>query len=518
LDNQEVVFKRTLKLPAAIGDWTQLKIESAKEKAIRSSVFSFDRLGEQELKKIHLTNYKLAENLLEKLSYDLKMKLILRSITAEQENYRSFINKCGDKVVQVNISIDGEHGFFLFFDFEMMDFILNRSLGGNRGVESANKLSMLDKEVIKNIILEHYQVYSDVWSIPEVPSSIEVYGPDKFTEVDIDALDGVVNVTMNVGVGQKFINKILIMYSNKTLRALFPNIEDYNNLKNINLEKSTVRTLMVPISLVLGNTELSMKDLHKLEKNDVIKLNQKIGENIKISLGDAVQLQGQMGSCNEKIAVQILKKSFALDDPKKYYKEEIPDLKEDTKENISEKSINSTVPTNKTNEENVDKDNTVVDTVVGKPTRIKTSVDDNISMDTSVVSSEEPQPKKVVSNIKKPASITKPNDNNIPKAAPVLDVDTEKDKDEEHPSQKNILEKEVQLKKDKPKEVDSTEGPKNDIPPKEDSLDLDENKDIEKKKGPEEDEDDDIFKDLDFDEDEDDFPWDEDEDEDEENI
>ena len=295
--SEEIVFKRWLKLPAAIGDWTKLKAASAAEKKVRPGLFRFDRLGEAELKQIHHLHYQLSEALVLKMSRDLKLKLVLRAVTAEQYSYQSFQDKHPENRLQIDLHSATGQRFFIYYDLPLLELLMNRALGGKgKDIDHRDLLSDLDLEASRTILAEYQPLLEKFWKLSGRPLSMDLHHPDLLPDSAIAAKDGVVVIRLEIGYSDDQAQQIIFLYSNKVLRQLLSQLDARPWMENIQLKEKTQASLLIPVRVELGETELLMKDLEQLEEGDVIQLNKPLGETIDIFLDDKVHLQGQMAS------------------------------------------------------------------------------------------------------------------------------------------------------------------------------------------------------------------------------
>ncbi|MFA5929234.1 MAG: hypothetical protein WC838_08055, partial [Candidatus Margulisiibacteriota bacterium] len=269
--NEEISFNRTLKLPAAIGDWTKIKAVVAAAKQVRPGLFSFDRLGESELTRIHLLHYRFGEELIQKLTKDLKIKLVLRSVSSEQYNYRSFRSKLKGGLVQAEVVLPANQRFAIYYDLPLLELLLNRAMGGaTEDFEHRETLSELDKKALQTVITQYFSSLQHAWGSAETQFLFELHHPDLIGDTAISAGDGVVAVTVELGIGDDLVQKMIFLYSNKVLRQLIKQLGRAPFVENINLQVKTKKTILIPIRAELGETELVMEELSALEAGDVI--------------------------------------------------------------------------------------------------------------------------------------------------------------------------------------------------------------------------------------------------------
>ena len=69
--------------------------------------------------------------------------------------------------------------------------------------------------------------------------------------------------------------------------------------------ESRIRDIDVSLSCTLGRTRISGKDLLELKVDDVIPLDQRIGDSIVVQVEGISKFKGYPGCCNNKQAVRI---------------------------------------------------------------------------------------------------------------------------------------------------------------------------------------------------------------------
>lgn len=304
--SEEIIFKRSLTLPVAIGDWTTLKSLVATTKQVRKGIFSFDRLGENELKQIHRMHYQFSEVLIHKISHDLKQKILLHSVVAEQTNYQSFMSRDFGALVQANFALTTGQHITLYYDLAFIELLLTKSLGGKDSVEYRNTLTEFDSEIAQHLLLDHFTEISRTWNLSGVPASVKLEFPKPELDPSINLKEGVVVITIEVETGKKQNQRILVFYSNKVLRQLLSQLSPEFMSENIAFNTKTLRSISVPVRIELGSTELTMNDVSLLEVGDVIQLDKSLDETVTIYINNTVQLPAQLGQQNGHIAVQIL--------------------------------------------------------------------------------------------------------------------------------------------------------------------------------------------------------------------
>lgn len=316
MHNEEKVFRSVLKFPHAIGDWTKLEPQKHQEKVVRNSSFSFDRLGDDYLKRIHKIHYELSSAFLASLAKDLKAKIIFRKIKAEQLSYKGFLAKLNKgNIVQLCFKF-GDKKYFVYANLTLIEIILNRALGGKiEDFEHKDNLSDMDKEAIKTIFLKNFALIKRAWGYKQ-EAELSIHYPNIISDPTLNSLDGVVSITTELNLGEDFVNKLIFLYDTKTAQDIVDINFDPSWQENIKLNEKCLNKTLVPVKVELGSSEILMSDIANLEVGDVIQLDKKLGDYVKIIISDKLCINGQFGQNNHKIAVQVLGKKASLDKAK----------------------------------------------------------------------------------------------------------------------------------------------------------------------------------------------------------
>ena len=92
--------KRSLKLAPLLGDWTTYKPPRVFVKKVKSGLYGFDRLSEDELKAAHRLHYNFALRLCRTLKTGLRLGPEIYSVEAMQSTYSAFIKSFNLPVLQ----------------------------------------------------------------------------------------------------------------------------------------------------------------------------------------------------------------------------------------------------------------------------------------------------------------------------------------------------------------------------------------------------------------------------------
>ena len=72
--------------------------------------------------------------------------------------------------------------------------------------------------------------------------------------------------------------------------------------------EENIQLAVIPVSVELGTSQISVQDFLNLDAGDVIELNQSIEDPLIVKIGDIPKFVGQPGKANKKLALQVLER------------------------------------------------------------------------------------------------------------------------------------------------------------------------------------------------------------------
>ena len=307
-------YQRLIRLAPSLGDWTILTVKDASYDEIQISPvhnINFDSLPRDVLKDVHTIHYRMAEKMVQKLSKDMSIKIELHSIQASQMSYEDFLISQEEKVVQTDLSLDDMGKVNVIFDWNLADVIVNRLAGGKGERDSKSKFTPIEGSALQVQMEELVPSFTDEWSNIITDDKIACrfsWGP-YVQDKTISLRDAYVLFSFNLYFGKESLKKMVIAYPNQLLRQL---LKDYQNLdkppvQNIHLDDDCLSRLKVPVSVALGDAQLSMAELKRLQPGDIVRLDRSLDDAVPIQLGDDVILKGQIGQSDDsQYSLQII--------------------------------------------------------------------------------------------------------------------------------------------------------------------------------------------------------------------
>lgn len=321
--------KRVLKLVPALGDWTTYKPKKALVKRIKSGLYGFDRLSENELKEMHLIHYRFAESWLELLKSNLHISGELYTIEAIQSNYQLFIKSLSEPILQVKIALDDpSEEVFLSFDLDIVDSLINFGLGCKDSGGLKRELTEIENSVIDDILKKFFYPYKNSFNGAFEKHALQIVSsPEIAPNSAVNPTESFIYFVIQASIGNSS-GKIVFGYPAKLSKKLLKRKKEKKKIKALPINKLNLEMLekiLLPFVTTLGKTTLTTTDLLSLEPGDVISLDNSIQNAISAVLAGK-EILGQPGIKENKLSLKIIglekKKELRIAPPKIEEKEE----------------------------------------------------------------------------------------------------------------------------------------------------------------------------------------------------
>ncbi len=313
MSKQKFAYSRAIKLPAAVGDWTTIQYRDENENPIHVSTIKnigFNSLPKEKVREAHYIHYRLAENLIQKISSDLDIHVELHTVTASQMSYQDFISQYNSQVVQCDFQIDKLGKINLVLDWGLADCLINRLTGGNGEETHSLSISEIEMSILQGEIEQLIPTLTQQWRSLFSKSQMNLdficgrFVPDK----KLPLREAVCVFSFYVYFGKSDLYKIVWAYPSEVLRKLLYALSLLPDpiKPNIQFKPKTIKTLKTPVKAVLGRASLTMRELKSLQVGDIVPLDSHLDSPIEVLIGDRTKLSGQLGVFQNHVAVQLI--------------------------------------------------------------------------------------------------------------------------------------------------------------------------------------------------------------------
>ncbi|MBU0687653.1 MAG: FliM/FliN family flagellar motor switch protein [Candidatus Margulisbacteria bacterium] len=311
IKSERAPHKKVIKLPPAIGDWTTYRPAKVYTKKIRSGLYGFDRLPEEDLDQLIKVHYDFITKLLHFFRVELKIGNELHEISGEQSDYLHFLRTSSGQIIQLKIAIPGyDDAGILLVDLSLVNTIINHMLGGKDTELFSRGLTELENEIFKSLldkIGEFYvQAFDKIFKSAEITI---VNSPDITVDPAINPTSSFFVFGMNIAFNDNPPAKITVGFPGTLVKGLLGKLQTKPSTKVLSLDKlptAVINKLIIPITASIGETTISTSDLQALEVGDVISLEKTIDSPIEVKIGDKIILLGQPGRTDKKLNTRIV--------------------------------------------------------------------------------------------------------------------------------------------------------------------------------------------------------------------
>ncbi len=297
--------KKTILLPAGIGDWTKYKpqiSEIAKLKNFKPT----NKSAERDILNINLTFIEIFEQFATALQKNCGLpSLTLLSCSIESNTYDNILKSMDIPVVQFKIMKENFDSIFLCLDMTLSNAIINTSVGGPYEISQSKALTEIEENIIE--IAASSCANKLFFEESQQIEAKYINSPNFYFDQSIDETSLFILAKGQFSFG-KFIGNVFLVFSNSDIQ----HFQKKNKTKSNAFDPSRLPTtitnkITMPVIAFLGNTSISAKELYNLENGDVIVLDSSINNLLPIVIGNELNLTGQPGIKNDRICVQILK-------------------------------------------------------------------------------------------------------------------------------------------------------------------------------------------------------------------
>jgi len=193
-------------------------------------------------------------------------------------------------------------------------FIIDRLFGGQgKPSEQNRELTQIEQNVIHRIVERGLNDLKDVWEhIGVFSPKIETYETNpQFVQIAPPG-ETVILISLEVRM-QNASGLMSLCFPYMLLDSVITNLsgeswmssQSTSTRETHDLLEHEIRALSVPISAVIGQTRISIRDLLQLQRGDILCLDKKKDDDIILQIGGKTKMAGKTGLIGRKKAVEI---------------------------------------------------------------------------------------------------------------------------------------------------------------------------------------------------------------------
>lgn len=286
------------------------KLEPKRERKIQHYDFRRpDRFPREQKRRLQKISEEMAKTIGVSLSRFLRVSIDVELIAIEEFCYEVFLNSFTDRICANVLNLKPLNGYgCLTVDIGFCLAIVDRGLGGPGKIpQKIRPLTLIEESVISVVLtsivedIKHcwFKLMQPDWKIEKMDMDIKSLQIAPATELVI-----AINFATNGDLGNGTIILCLPVTSLEMImgKSRIKIIERKDELAII---ESVIRETELTTSVILGSTQLILNDLINLRIGDVLRLDNKITEDVCMVIEEKVKYYGKPGAIGKKLAFQV---------------------------------------------------------------------------------------------------------------------------------------------------------------------------------------------------------------------
>ncbi|MDO9593025.1 MAG: flagellar motor switch protein FliM [Erysipelotrichaceae bacterium] len=282
-------------------------------------VYDFKRpnkLSKDHISTLHMIYENYARIVSSYLTGQLRTSVAVSLITVEQLTYEEFIHALSSPTILCTLNLKEISGRFFMeispsFGFQVVDLLCG---GAAKDTERRNELTDIELSVVKEVVDTLAWCMKSSWEeIVEVNPEIESVEKNPPLEQSIAPNESVAVVYLKTFIaGKAGLINLCIPYvslesviQKLSVHSWFEHDKIRDGETNSMLIEKKLRNVSAELSVELGRTHLHIRDFIQLVEGDVIRLDQKIEDPVKIYVEDKLKFSGYIGTSKKKLALKI---------------------------------------------------------------------------------------------------------------------------------------------------------------------------------------------------------------------
>lgn len=276
-----------------------------------------NRISKNQLRTIRNIHENFSESLSSFLLSKLQAIVNINVISVDQIYYSEYVLSVSNPACLFTFDIKNtDIKGILELSPELALALVDRLLGGNgSGTKQSKIITPIEQKVLYVVVEKIMVDLKKAWQIiGEYDFEIERFEPDiDFAQITSQS-ESVLLISFEIFIGEQSylmnlcfatfaFDAILSKMSNQKLSSIRP--VKYNGTTARSIINTHLQKTYLNLTVEFGTTAISMQELMDLEKGDIIRLNKKIGDDLKIKVADRILFLGQPGMVNKHKAVKI---------------------------------------------------------------------------------------------------------------------------------------------------------------------------------------------------------------------
>ena len=319
----EVLSQQEIDMLLSALDSGEVNAEEIKEEKTEPKVKPYDfkhpnRLSKDQLRVIHMIQENFGRVFATTLSGYLRSIIEINVVSVDQVSYGEFIRSLPSPTSLDIFSLSPLEGRAIIqFDLSIVFMMLDRLLGGpGEFTNAVRELTDIEEVVYNKIVIRALRDFKEVWNhIIELnpklegreynPQFAQVVSPNEMTvlitlEVKIKESSGIMNICLPYIVLEPVIPKLSAQYWFSSTKK--------GGVKDFALVRENLHFVKIPVTVYLGKSNLTIRELLQLKRGDIIRLDNAAKSNLLIKVNSVPKFYAKPGLKGRKIALMITSK------------------------------------------------------------------------------------------------------------------------------------------------------------------------------------------------------------------
>ena len=299
----------------------ELDVQEIKEVEQSKKIKKYDFRNPQKIAKDQLRTLEIIHDNFGRLfqtflSGYLRAPVKISVISVEQIAYSEFINAISNPAFLNIIDVNPLNGQMMIDISVVVAYtMIDRLLGGNGSKEQEiREFTEIELTLLMNMMKRAISIIEEAWkNVIKLELKLErVEVNPQFAQI-VPPNETIALITMNLEVGEaEGMLNVCIPYlliepilDKLNTRYWFSSTKKEMSQNQITQIKNRILNAKVELKAELGSTFVKVKDIINLQKGDVIRLNSKEKDGIRVRVGSNIKFIGEIGTYNNKMAVRI---------------------------------------------------------------------------------------------------------------------------------------------------------------------------------------------------------------------
>lgn len=280
-----------------------------------------NRISKNQLRTLRNIHENFAESLSSFLLSKLQAIVNINVISVDQIYYSEYVLSVSNPACLFTFDIKNtDIKAILEMSPELALALVDRLLGGNgSGTKQSKIITPIEQKVLYVVVEKIMVDLKKAWQIiGEYDFVVERFEPDiDFAQItsqsesvlliSFELFIGEQSYMMNICFATFAFDAILSKLSNQKLSSIRP--VKYNGTTARSIITSHLHKTLLNLTVEFGTSSISIDELVKMEKGDIIRLDKKVGEDLKVKVNNKVLFYGNPGIVNKRKAIKITRKA-----------------------------------------------------------------------------------------------------------------------------------------------------------------------------------------------------------------